>query len=149
MGIVDVDSRIEEDLIEDKAAPKKINLNVKTKEIKEKTEMVSAIVTKDLNLWYGEKQALEHITMKIPKRKVTALIGPSGCGKTTLLRCFNRMNDVIDSVKIKGDVLFHGHNMYEKGIEITSIRKRIGMVFQKPNPFPMTVYENISYGPRI
>ena len=109
---------------------------------------MSIIETKDLCLYYGEKQALKGINMKINKNEVTALIGPSGCGKSTYLRTINRMNDLIESVKITGEVLFEGKDIYKDYDEI-HLRKRIGMVFQRPNPFPMSIYDNISYGPRI
>ena len=107
------------------------------------------IQTEDLDLWYGEKQALIDITMVIKENKVTSLIGPSGCGKSTLIRCFNRMNDVIDICKIKGKIYYHGKNIYDKTVDAVEIRKKIGMVFQKPNPFPKSIYENIAYGQRL
>ena len=102
-----------------------------------------------LNLWYGEKQALYDIDLDILPRRVTALIGPSGCGKSTLLRCLNRMNDLIDSVRIEGRVLFEGSDIYAPGVDVTALRKRFGMVFQKSNPFPKSIYENVVYGLRI
>lgn len=105
--------------------------------------------TRDLNLWYGEKQALQDITIRIPKNRVTALIGPSGCGKSTLIRCFNRMNDLIDRVRMEGSILFNRQEINCKNADICAIRRKIGMVFQKPNPFPKSVYDNIAYGPRI
>jgi phosphate transport system ATP-binding protein len=104
---------------------------------------------RDFNLWYGSKQALHHITMRVPKGKVTSLIGPSGCGKTTLLRCVNRMNDLIDSVRIQGDMLLNGDSIFSPGVDVIELRKRMGMVFQKPNPFPMSIYENVVYSLRI
>jgi len=107
------------------------------------------VATENLSLWYGTKQALEDITMEVPPNQVTALIGPSGCGKSTLLRCFNRMNDVIPKCRIEGTVYFDGQNIYEQGVDPVEIRKRVGMVFQKPNPFPKSIYENIAYGPKI
>ena len=106
------------------------------------------IETKNLNLYYGTNQALKDINISINKNEVTALIGPSGCGKSTFLRTLNRMNDLIDSVKVEGEVLFEGKNIYKDYDEI-ALRKRAGMVFQKPNPFPMSIYDNIAYGPRI
>ena len=109
---------------------------------------MSIIETKNLNLYYGEKQALKSIDMSINKNEVTALIGPSGCGKSTFLRTINRMNDLIDIVKIDGEVLFEGKDIYKDYDEI-HLRKRIGMVFQRPNPFPMSIYNNIAYGPKI
>ncbi|NLK93777.1 MAG: phosphate ABC transporter ATP-binding protein [Clostridiales bacterium] len=106
------------------------------------------IETKDLNLYYGDNHALKNINISIEKQNVTALIGPSGCGKSTFLRTLNRMNDLIDSVRVTGDVLYEGKNIYKDYDEI-ALRKRIGMVFQKANPFPMSIYDNIAYGPRI
>ena len=102
-----------------------------------------------LSLWYGEKQALHDITLKIPEKQITAFIGPSGCGKSTLLRCINRLNDLIDGVRIDGDILFEGASIYDPKLDINALRKRIGMVFQKSNPFPKSIYENVAYGPRI
>ena len=107
------------------------------------------IETRNLNLWYDDNHALLDINLKIKPNKVTALIGPSGCGKSTLIRCFNRMNDVITGCKIKGEVFFHDKNIYDASIDAVEIRKKIGMVFQKPNPFPKTIWENIAYGPRV
>lgn len=109
---------------------------------------MSIIETKDLNLYYGTNHALKDINLKINKNEVTALIGPSGCGKSTFLRTINRMNDLIESVKVTGEVLFENKNIYEDYDEI-ALRKRVGMVFQKANPFPMSIYDNIAYGPRI
>ena len=108
---------------------------------------MSIIETKNLNLYYGTNKALKNINMKFNKNEVTALIGPSGCGKSTFLRTINRMNDLIDSVKIEGKVLFEGNDIFDDYDEI-ALRKRIGMVFQKPNPFPMSIYDNVAYGPR-
>lgn len=107
------------------------------------------IEVKDLSLYYGEKQALKDITMQIPSNKVTALIGPSGCGKSTFLRSINRMNDLIPNVKITGEMLVEGINIYDKDVDVVNIRKKIGMVFQKSNPFPKSIYENVAYGPKI
>ncbi|NYT05854.1 MAG: ATP-binding cassette domain-containing protein, partial [Methanomicrobiales archaeon] len=111
--------------------------------------MSTIIETRNLNLSYGESQALSDVNIAIPQNRVTALIGPSGCGKSTLLRCFNRMNDLVDGVSVTGDVLFEGCNIYKNGTDVVGLRKKIGMVFQKPNPFPKSIYENIAYGPRI
>ncbi|MEJ2250700.1 MAG: phosphate ABC transporter ATP-binding protein PstB [Candidatus Lokiarchaeota archaeon] len=105
--------------------------------------------TINLDLWYGDNHALKKINIKVPKNKVTAIIGPSGCGKSTLIRCFNRMNDVIDDCVIEGKVLFHRKNIYENNIDVKQYRSRIGMIFQKPNPFPMSIYDNVIYGPKI
>ncbi|WP_395050880.1 phosphate ABC transporter ATP-binding protein PstB [Flavobacterium sp.] len=107
------------------------------------------IEVKDLSLYYGEKQALKEISLEIPRNKVTALIGPSGCGKSTFLRCINRMNDLIPSVKITGQMLVEGVDIYDKNVDVVNIRKKIGMVFQKSNPFPKSIYENVAYGPKI
>lgn len=102
-----------------------------------------------LNLFYGSKQALHDVRMVIPKQRVTAFIGPSGCGKSTLLRTFNRMNDLVDGCRVEGEILLDGKNIYEKGVEVAELRRRVGMVFQKPNPFPKSIYENVVYGLRI
>jgi phosphate transport system ATP-binding protein len=107
------------------------------------------IECKNLNFWYDETQALIDINMKFKRNKVTAIIGPSGCGKSTLLRCLNRMNDVIEGCRIEGEVLFRGKNLYSKDADVRLNRKKIGMIFQKPNPFPMSIYDNITYGPKI
>ena len=104
---------------------------------------------RSFNLWYGEKQALFDINLSVPEGQVTALIGPSGCGKTTLLRCVNRMNDLIDSVRIQGDMLLNGDSIFGIGVDVIELRKRMGMVFQKPNPFPMSIFENVVYPLRI
>jgi phosphate transport system ATP-binding protein len=109
----------------------------------------AALTVKDLRLSYGEKEALHGIDMIIPKKRVTAFIGPSGCGKSTLLRCFNRMNDLVDGCNIKGQILLDDQNIYEKSVDVAELRRRVGMVFQKPNPFPKSIYENVAYGLRI
>ncbi len=111
--------------------------------------MTSKIISKNLNLWYGEKQALRDISLEIPEKKITALIGPSGCGKSTFIRCLNRMNDLVTKIRIEGQVLYDEIDIYGKDVDVVELRKRIGMVFQKPNPFPMSIYDNIAYGPRI
>ena len=110
--------------------------------------MDSIIETKDLKLWYGEKEALHGTTIAIPKHEITALIGPSGCGKSTFLKTLNRMQDLVPGVRIEGQVLYEGQNIYDPQVDVTWLRKRIGMVFQKANPFPMSIYDNIAYGPR-
>lgn len=107
------------------------------------------IQTNNLNLYYGTVHALKNINMEIGQNKVTALIGPSGCGKSTYLKTLNRMNDTVESVRILGDVLLDGENIYDKNVDVTILRKKVGMVFQSPNPFPMSIYDNIAYGPRI
>ncbi|WP_340820244.1 phosphate ABC transporter ATP-binding protein PstB [Methanolobus sp. WCC4] len=107
------------------------------------------IEVKDLNLWYGDNHALHDISIDIPKNSVTAFIGPSGCGKSTFLRCLNRMNDLIPTCRIEGHVNIDGEDIYKKETDVVDLRKRVGMVFQKPNPFPMSIFDNIAYGPRI
>lgn len=108
-----------------------------------------SLKVKDLNLYYGSKQALINVKMQIPLKRVTAYIGPSGCGKSTLLRCFNRMNDLVDGTRIDGEILLDGENIYHPSINVAELRRRVGMVFQKPNPFPKSIYENVAYGLRL
>ena len=110
--------------------------------------MATILQAKDLNLWYGQNHALHSVNVDIPEHEITAFIGPSGCGKSTFLRTLNRMNDLIPSVKITGEVDFRGQNIYDSGVDTTWLRKQIGMVFQKANPFPMSIYDNVAYGPR-
>jgi phosphate transport system ATP-binding protein len=110
--------------------------------------MSDIITTKNLNLWYGSSQALRDISIAIPERSIVAFIGPSGCGKSTFLKTLNRMNDLIPEVKIEGTVNYKGQNIYDKSVDVNELRKDIGMVFQKPNPFPMSIYDNVAYGPR-
>lgn len=110
--------------------------------------MNNIISVKDMCLWYGDHQALKNINIEIPEKSITALIGPSGCGKSTFLKTLNRMNDLIPGVKITGDVLYDGKDIFDKDVNENNLRKEIGMVFQKPNPFPMSIYDNIAYGPR-
>lgn len=105
--------------------------------------------TEGLKLFYGEKQALNGIDMQIARKRVTAFIGPSGCGKSTLLRCFNRMNDLVDGCRIEGKILLDDSNIFDRSVDVADLRRRVGMVFQKPNPFPKTIYENVAYGLRI
>ena len=108
-----------------------------------------ALEIKNLDLYYGSKQALQNISMSIPKGQVTAFIGPSGCGKSTLLRCINRMNDLVDICKITGQINLHGENIYDRHTDVAALRRKVGMVFQRPNPFPKSIYENVVYGLRI
>ena len=110
--------------------------------------MAAIIETKNLNLWYGAHHALHDVDMDIPANEITALIGPSGCGKSTFLKTLDRMNDLVDGVKITGQVQYRGQDIYAPGVDVTWLRKQIGMVFQKPNPFPMSIYDNVAYGPR-
>ncbi|MCO6412135.1 MAG: phosphate ABC transporter ATP-binding protein [Thiogranum sp.] len=104
---------------------------------------------RDLNMYYGDAQALQSINMPIQRKRVTAFIGPSGCGKSTLLRCFNRMNDLVDSARVEGSILLDGEDIYGPGVRVAQLRQRVGMVFQKPNPFPKSIYENVAYGLRL
>jgi phosphate transport system ATP-binding protein len=112
-------------------------------------KLETCIKVENLNLFYGSKQALHSVNMEMPRKKVTAYIGPSGCGKSTLLRCINRMNDLVESVHIDGKILLNGEDIYDKSINVAALRRKVGMVFQKPNPFPKTIYENVAYGLRI
>lgn len=107
------------------------------------------ILVKNLNLYYGDMQALKEVNLTVPRNAITALIGPSGCGKTTFLRSLNRLNDLINGVRISGEILLDGENIYAPETDVVALRKKVGMVFQKPNPFPMSVYDNVAYGPRI
>ncbi len=110
--------------------------------------MSDIMTAKDLNLWYGETHALKNVNITITEKSITAFIGPSGCGKSTFLKTLNRMNDLIPSVKITGEVCYNGQNIYDNSVDVNELRREIGMVFQKPNPFPMSIYDNIAYGPR-
>lgn len=110
--------------------------------------MNSMIDVKEMCLWYGEHQALNQVNIEIPEKSITALIGPSGCGKSTFLKTLNRMNDLIEGVKITGDIRYEGRDIFGKDVDVSWLRKEIGMVFQKPNPFPMSIYDNVAYGPR-
>ena len=113
------------------------------------TDEQKALEIKDLDLYYGDKQALSKVNMNIPKGQVTAFIGPSGCGKSTLLRCINRMNDLVDICRIEGEIMLHGQNIYDKSVDVAALRRNVGMVFQRPNPFPKSIYENVVYGLRL
>ncbi len=124
------------------------SLGIEQKNLSPENETV-CIEVKDLDFFYGEKQALFNVNMKMPQKKVTAYIGPSGCGKSTLLRSINRMNDLVDSARVEGEILLDGKNIYDKSVNVANLRRRVGMVFQKPNPFPKSIYENVAYGLRI
>lgn len=113
------------------------------------TQFPVKITTKNLSLYYGSKQVLFRINLGIPAQEVTALIGPSGCGKSSFLRCLNRMNDAIDGVRLQGNVFLEEQDIYQKTVDVVQLRSRVGMVFQKPNPFPKSIYDNVAYGPRI
>ena len=109
---------------------------------------MNILTANDLCLWYGSTQALRHVNLDIPEKSITALIGPSGCGKSTFLKTLNRMNDLVANVKITGEVRYQGENIYDAGVNVSELRRQVGMVFQKPNPFPMSIYDNVAYGPR-
>ena len=113
------------------------------------TQNLPVISAQELDLWYGDFQALKKISLDVPQRSITALIGPSGCGKSTFLKTLNRMNDLVPGVRIQGQVLLNGQDIFAREMELTALRRRVGMVFQKANPFPMSIYDNITYGPRL
>jgi phosphate transport system ATP-binding protein len=125
-----------------------MNINLELQDKKANVNGEIRIRTNNLNLYYGDFQALRDITLDIPQNAITAIIGPSGCGKSTFLRLFNRMNDLITGVRVEGSVELDGVNIYDKNIDVVELRKKVGMVFQKPNPFPMSVFENVAFGPR-
>ena len=112
-------------------------------------EARTIIESRDLSVWYNDDRALQNISMEIPEKRVTAMIGPSGCGKSTYLRCINRMNDLIDAARVEGEMLFNGKNVYDDDVDPVALRRRIGMVFQHPNPFPKSIYDNVAYGLRL
>jgi phosphate transport system ATP-binding protein len=116
--------------------------------VKRDIAQTTRMAARDLNLYYGDFQALREISLDIPEKSITAIIGPSGCGKSTFLRVFNRMNDLITGVRIEGNIELDGINIYDRSIDVVELRKRVGMVFQKPNPFPMSIFENVAYGPK-
>jgi phosphate transport system ATP-binding protein len=109
----------------------------------------NALELRDLSVWYGDFHAVKHVTLDVPRNVITALIGPSGCGKSTLLRSLNRMNDLVPSARLEGEILFHGENLLDPRVDAVEVRRRIGMVFQKPNPFPKSIRDNVAFGPRI
>jgi phosphate transport system ATP-binding protein len=111
--------------------------------------MAAKIMVKDLSLWYDGKQALKDITMDVPEERVTAIIGPSGCGKSTFIRCLNRMNDIVNGCRVEGEVTIDGESIYRNNADVVKLRKKVGMVFQKPNPFPFSIYDNVAYGCRV
>jgi len=125
------------------------NMQTETVDLANLPAQDTALEIRNLDLRYGDKQALFDVSMKIPKKQVTAFIGPSGCGKSTLLRCINRMNDLVDTCKIDGEILLHGQNIYDKKVDVAALRRNVGMVFQRPNPFPKSIYENVVYGLRL
>ena len=110
--------------------------------------MSDIFTVNDLNLWYGAAQALHHVSLSVPEKSITALIGPSGCGKSTFLKTLDRMNDLIPGVRVEGKVLYRGEDIYAPSVDVNQLRREVGMVFQKPNPFPMSIYDNVAYGPR-
>ena len=119
------------------------------REVAPLADLDTAVSVRKVDLFYGEKQALFDVSLDIPRRHVVAFIGPSGCGKSTLLRCFNRMNDLVDSCRVQGQILIDGTDIYDRRINVAQLRRRVGMVFQKPNPFPKSIYENVAYGLRL
>jgi len=123
--------------------------NVKSRPQGQETSEGTVFDVQDLSVFYGEFRAVRNVTLAVSKNNITALIGPSGCGKTTVIRCFNRMNDLVDSARIEGNILYHGVDLYEERIDPVEVRRRVGMVFQKPNPFPKSIYDNVSFGPKI
>ncbi|MBS3797374.1 phosphate ABC transporter ATP-binding protein PstB [Pseudoalteromonas sp. BDTF-M6] len=130
-------------------APEVKAANTQKLDLTNLTPEQTALQIKNLDLYYGDKQALSDVSMDIPKGQVTAFIGPSGCGKSTLLRCINRMNDLVDTCRIEGEILLHGENIYDKRVDVAALRRNVGMVFQRPNPFPKSIYENVVYGLRL
>ena len=126
-----------------------VQAGVRERESEPPTENGIAVEIRNVSLWYGQKQAIGNVTLDVPRNRVTALIGPSGCGKSTLLRCMNRMNDLIDGVTIEGEVVIDGANIYAPNTEPSQVRRHVGMVFQKPNPFPKSIYDNVAFGARI
>ncbi len=126
-----------------------VQAGVRERESEPPTEKGIAVEIRNVSLWYGQKQAIGNVTLDVPRNRVTALIGPSGCGKSTLLRCMNRMNDLIDGVTIEGEVVIDGANIYAPNTEPSQVRRHVGMVFQKPNPFPKSIYDNVAFGARI
>jgi phosphate transport system ATP-binding protein len=130
------------------AAPLAIRMQVTAEATETVTHNEVRIAVKNLNIYYGPKRAVTDVTMDIPANAVTAFIGPSGCGKSTILRCFDRMNDLIANARIEGEVVLNGENIYGPGVLPVEVRRRVGLVFQRPNPFPMTIYDNVAYGPR-
>lgn len=128
-----------------------VNLNALGRKKRSNTfeDETTCITTENLNLYYGDKRALHDINLSIPEKKVSAFIGPSGCGKSTLLRSINRMNDLVDGCRIEGKIHIDGNNIYDKNVDVSELRRRVGMVFQKPNPFPKSIYENVAYGLRL
>ena len=142
----------EKSQFEDEIFEKVQKINKKNKSILSQRKVEdkgTAILVKDLDLWYGDFKALKKINMDIKKGKVTAFIGPSGCGKSTTLKCFNRMNDLVDSCRIEGLIEIEGKDIYKKDVDVVSLRRNVGMVFQAPNPFSKSVYDNITYGPKL
>ena len=126
-----------------------VQAGVRERESEPSTENGIAVEIRNVSLWYGQKQAIGNVSLDVPRNRVTALIGPSGCGKSTLLRCMNRMNDLIDGVHIEGEVMIDGANIYAPNTEPSQVRRHVGMVFQKPNPFPKSIYDNVAFGAKI
>jgi phosphate transport system ATP-binding protein len=142
-------TRAEEHLAHDAPTPPRRKAAVAETASRPAQDAVPKMQTRGVNLWYAEKQALFDVSLDVAEREVTALIGPSGCGKSTYLRCLNRMNDLIEICRIEGDIRLDGEDIYASGVDVVHLRARVGMVFQKPNPFPKSIYDNVAYGPRI
>jgi phosphate transport system ATP-binding protein len=123
--------------------------DVKSRPQRQETSEETVFDVQNLSVFYGEFRAVRNVTLAVSKNNITALIGPSGCGKTTVIRCFNRMNDLVDSARVEGNILYHGVDLYEARVDPVEVRRRVGMVFQKPNPFPKSIYDNVSFGPKI
>lgn len=144
--------KTEKNLSEKDLEKKAAKINERNRQIfndRKVIETPTQILVKDLNLWYGDFQALKNINMDIKKGKITAFIGPSGCGKSTTLKCFNRMNDLVDSCRIESLIEIEGEDIYGKDVDVVNLRRNVGMVFQTPNPFSKSVYDNITYGPKL
>lgn len=135
--------------IMNESAVGKIDPSILGSKVEPEADSEICLDVKNLNLFYGQAQALKDISFQMKRNRVTAFIGPSGCGKSTLLRCFNRMNDLVDSARVEGEIILDSKNIYDPEVDVTSLRQRVGMVFQKPNPFPMSIFENVAYGLRL
>jgi phosphate transport system ATP-binding protein len=146
-----VNETVDETVVTDQAGPPRIAIERSRSEgpPRERSEREVVFDLRDLAVFYGTFRAVRNVSLAMPQNEITALIGPSGCGKTTVLRCLNRMNDLIEGARIEGDVLYHGVDLYDDQVDPVEVRRRVGMVFQKPNPFPKSIYDNIAFGPRI
>ena len=143
--------RVETDTVRQREAPPRLNVDVSETERSRQTNMPRDVVfdVRGVAVYYGTFRAVRDVSVAISRNEITAMIGPSGCGKTTVLRCLNRMNDLIEGARVEGDVFYHGVDLYADGVDPVEVRRRIGMVFQKPNPFPKSIYDNVAFGPKI